>query len=245
MANLLEAHARAATQLRANDTVDADGRDGHATRIGLAHHVRVFQPASSSTLDQSIAAITDAFFNESIVQAAATGRIRIPVPLEVEIDRPVEGLKGLLRLSRDQLLHAGSRPGGSPDEALSNQYVPSHRPRNDLGWDVYPEGLYLFLKRFSSFGWPLYVTENGIADADGDARSHYLRQHLYAVERAVAEGVDVRGYFHWSLMDNFEWSEGYSAKFGLYAIDRSHPELPRVKTPAVDAFREIAAHLRP
>jgi beta-glucosidase len=66
---------------------------------------------------------------------------------------------------------------------------------------------------------------------------------VHAVERAVREGVDVRGYFHWSLMDNFEWAEGYSALFGLFRVDRSVADLPRLPTPAVETFREIACNL--
>ena len=78
-ARLLEAHGKAAVAIREEDTVDADG-DGHATRIGLAHHMRIFQPATGATLDAAIAAITDDFFNESILEANRTGRIRLSVP---------------------------------------------------------------------------------------------------------------------------------------------------------------------
>ena len=105
LANLLEAHARAARQLRLKDTVDADG-DGHPTRIGLAHHVRVFQAASGSTADTAVAALTDTFFNESVTEAIRTGRIHLSVPGQVEHRPRGGGPEGLVRLPRHQLLHA-------------------------------------------------------------------------------------------------------------------------------------------
>jgi len=113
-----------------------------------------------------------------------------------------------------------------------------------MGWEIYPEGLYRVLKRYAARPWPLLVTENGVADAHGDLRPDYLRAHLYAVDRAMSEGVNVLGYLHWSLIDNFEWSHGYDGRFGLFTIDFAHdPSLARHATPAVDTFREAARAL--
>ncbi len=243
LARLLEAHAAATAELRASDTVDADG-DGASARVGIAHHVRVFQPATDSTLDVAIAGLTDEFFNEAIVRAAKEGRVRLSVPGEIEIDREVPGLAGsfdwlgINYYTRD---HVRADPS---DPALSKQYVPDGRPTNDLGWDIYPEGLYLFLLRWAPLGWPLYVTENGIDDRQGDKRPGFLRAHVRAVERAVAEGADVRGYFHWSLLDNFEWAHGYAPRFGLYRVDFDDPERTRSETPAVKTFRAVAENVR-
>ena len=71
-----------------------------------------------------------------------------------------------------------------------------------------------------SYGLPVYVTENGIADADDHLRKSFVVQHLTVLEQAIADGVaDVRGYYHWSLTDNFEWASGYFPKFGLFRYD--------------------------
>ncbi len=242
LANLIEAHARAARQLRARDTVDADG-DGFATRIGIAHHVRVFQPATGSTADIAVAALTDTFFNESVPDALRTGHIHLSVPGQVTLDRDVAGLKGSIDYfginyyTRDYVRQYLGEP------SLSRQYVPRGRERNDLGWELYPEGLYLFLMRYEKFGLPLIVTENGMADSGGERRPYYLQSHVYAVEQALAQGADVRGYFHWSLMDNFEWEEGYAPKFGLFSVDLESPEKTRTETPAVATFQDIARNL--
>jgi beta-glucosidase len=118
-------------------------------------------------------------------------------------------------------------------------------PRNDLGWEIYPQGLYEALRLAGEYakrrGIPVYVTENGIDDRRGERRSAYLIEHLGAVHRAIAEGVDVRGYIHWTLMDNFEWAEGYAPRFGLFYVDRDN-DLARVPTPAVAVFRQVSAH---
>jgi beta-glucosidase len=81
------------------------------------------------------------------------------------------------------------------------------------------------------------VTENGIADDADRMRAAYLLSHLTAVQRAIADGVPVRGYFHWTAMDNFEWAEGYSAKFGLIACDPQTQE--RRLRPSARLYAEI------
>ncbi|QRN98314.1 glycoside hydrolase family 1 protein [Archangium violaceum] len=241
LANLMEAHARAARQLRALDTVDADG-DGKATLISIAHHVRYFQPASGSVTDVAVSGLTDAFFNESVPEALRTGRISLFVPGSVSLQRDIPGLKGSIDyLGINYYTRDHIRQDTSP--SFSHKYVPAGYDTNDLGWELHPEGLYLLLERFANFGVPLVVTENGMDDRTGERRPYYLRSHLYAVEQAVAKGVDVRGYFHWSLIDNFEWAEGYEPRFGLFRVDRGNAELTRQATPAVETFREAARNL--
>lgn len=99
--------------------------------------------------------------------------------------------------------------------------VPAQGPgATDMGWEIYPEGLIRAVRLIRKHtDRPLYVTENGLAD-DGDTkRAAFIHDHLRALERAVAEGADIRGYFFWSLLDNFEWAHGYSKRFGLYHVD--------------------------
>ena len=92
-------------------------------------------------------------------------------------------------------------------------------PKSDMGWAIYPEGLYYAVKRISHIGVPMIITENGLADASDTQRGLFIRQHLYALSEVMKEGYDVRGYYFWSLLDNFEWLEGYDKRFGLYAVD--------------------------
>ncbi len=117
-------------------------------------------------------------------------------------------------------------------------------PVSDLGWEIYPEGLEWALRECSQVGVPLIATENGIADAADRYRPGFIRGSLAALDRARAAGVDVRGYFHWSLLDNFEWSDGYKGRFGLYAVDFGHPEGPRVQRASARAYAaEVARRI--
>ena len=108
----------------------------------------------------------------------------------------------------------------------------------DFGWEIDPAGLANVVQEASSYGKPVYVTENGIDDADDDQRAEYLRGYLSALHGAIADGADVRGYFHWSLLDNFEWAEGFAAKFGLFAFDRR--SLKREARPSSRVFARAA-----
>jgi beta-glucosidase len=117
-----------------------------------------------------------------------------------------------------------------PDQPGFVEYLPPERPRTVMGWLVEPDGLYDTLTRLhqETGGLPLYITENGCAaedyvNPDGEIndieRVDYIHGHLDAVLRAIDEGVAVAGYFHWSLLDNFEWAWGYRRRFGLYYVD--------------------------
>lgn len=90
---------------------------------------------------------------------------------------------------------------------------------SDLGWEIYPKGIYYVLKELKKYNLPIYITENGVADAKDKIREKFIKEHLFWVKKAIEEGIDVRGYFHWSLIDNFEWEKGFSPRFGLVEID--------------------------
>ena len=95
------------------------------------------------------------------------------------------------------------------------------------------------LNEVRELGKPVYVTENGISTGDDAVRQAYLPAVLRSVHRAIADGVDVRGYFHWTATDNFEWARGYSQKFGLIAVDRT--TLEREMKPSAMLYARIAA----
>ena len=110
----------------------------------------------------------------------------------------------------------------------SNWYgktVNPKQPVNDLGWYMEPSGLERVLTQlWRRYRLPIIVTENGVADTADVHRAWWLEQTIEAMRRAIAEGVDLRGYLHWSLLDNFEWAEGWWPKFGLVAVDRKTME---------------------
>ncbi len=96
-------------------------------------------------------------------------------------------------------------------------------PVNDLGWYMEPEGLYpLLVRAWAHYRKPIIVTENGVADEQDQYRQWWIEESIVAMERALSEGVQVAGYFHWSLLDNFEWAYGWWPKFGLVSVDRAN-----------------------
>lgn len=96
-------------------------------------------------------------------------------------------------------------------------------PKSDLGWYMEPEGIYpLLLRIWAHYKKPIFITENGLADETDSYRRWWIEETIVAMERAISEGVDLRGYFHWSLLDNFEWAYGWWPRFGLVEVDREH-----------------------
>ena len=235
-ANLARAHARAYRAIHKHDPV---------AEVGFAQHIALYDPYwEASPLDRAQAGFNDDVFNRAFIRAVTTGEHKFWFP-------GVRGAHG-----HDDLAV------GATDFIGLNYYTrwrcatfgPAFRmptpgaPVNAMGWEIYPQGLRRALGLANEYATlpggrkvPLMVTENGIDDRDGTKRANYLVDHVRAVADAIADGVDVRGYMHWTLMDNFEWSEGYSPRFGLYAVDRTPGKgLARIPTPAVDAYRKIA-----
>jgi len=108
---------------------------------------------------------------------------------------------------------------------------------NDKGWEIYPEGILEVLRYLKGFKKPIIVMENGLADASDKYRASFIIDHLYYIHKAIEEGIDVRGYCHWSLLDNFEWAYGWDPQFGLYHVDRK--TFKRTERPSADVYRRI------
>jgi len=111
---------------------------------------------------------------------------------------------------------------------------------SEAGRAVHPLGLLQLLRKIHRKfpQLPIYVTENGVADTHDWLRPAYLVEHLAALHRGIAEGLPIKGYVHWTLTDNFEWSDGYGPKFGLVAVDR-HADLKRLKRPSFELYQRI------
>ncbi len=110
-------------------------------------------------------------------------------------------------------------------------------PTSDLGWEICTDGIYPVLLDLKRYGKPIYITENGLADARDIYRESFIRKTLERVWKAIGEGVDVRGYFHWSLLDNFEWADGFWPRFGLVSID--YETLERNIRPSALAYKKL------
>lgn len=121
-------------------------------------------------------------------------------------------------------------------EALNND--PEDFESRSMERSYYPQGLYELLIEFSSYGKAIYITELGVQDYHQIERDKFIKDHLIEVYYAIKDGADVRGFYYWTLLDCFEWSEGYEPKFGLYEVDRS--DMKRILKEKSEVYAEIA-----
>ncbi|NTU99153.1 family 1 glycosylhydrolase, partial [Candidatus Falkowbacteria bacterium] len=113
---------------------------------------------------------------------------------------------------------------------------------SDFGWEIYPEAIYFVLKELQKYNLPIYITENGVSDGRDQYRKDFILESLEQIHCALTEGVQVRGYLHWALLDNFEWAAGFSQKFGLFAVDRKSFE--RTMRPSAAVYADISKNNR-
>lgn len=113
----------------------------------------------------------------------------------------------------------------------------SNKEKTDMGWEIHPKEIQYVLGALKQYNKPIYITENGLADAKDEKREKFIESHLEGVHKAISEGVDVKGYFHWSLLDNFEWDKGFEPRFGLVEID--YKTLKRIPRPSSVKYAEI------
>jgi len=109
--------------------------------------------------------------------------------------------------------------------------------KSDMGWDLNPEGLYNVLSRLKKFKKPIYITEAGLADKEDKYRADYIKGLVKSVHRAIENGLDVRGFMYWSILDNFEWAEGFPPRFGLVEIN--YETLERKIRPSAYVYKTI------
>lgn len=229
--NLCAAHVQMVEAIRRQP----GGQDAH---VGLVKNIFQMDPWQRwNPLHWLLCRILDHVYNESILVFMKTGRVRLRIPLLMWVDEQIDGDRGdfaglnyYANLLIDPLMkteppfEAHSRPG---------------QIMTDMPYTIYAEGFWRALRRIGEVGLPVYVTENGIPDDRDDRRATWIRRYLYAMRKAMRDGVDVRGFYYWSLMDNFEWAEGYRMRFGLFAVDYETQErtLRAGAQPYIDTIR--------
>lgn len=240
LANMAKGHAAAYHALHAADQDDADA-DGKNAEVGTAVHVVLFDAARwYHPVDVATAYFNDRVFNRAFFKAVTTGDLDFTIP-------GASGVKGKWASAANTVDFLGFTYNTRWICRGGDRSAKAGQPVTDTGAEIYAEGLYRAAKQVNGYHKlpdgrrvPLLVTENGMADGTGLARPAFTVQHLQQLGRAIDAGVDVRGYLAWSLLDGFEWHNGYSAKFGLYKVDRTN-NLARVATPAVALFGQITA----
>jgi beta-glucosidase len=236
IANLLEAHGRAYRILHEEDRGDADG-DGRAVMASFTKHHVILEPESPwFPLDLARSYFENRVFNDAVEEAGATGEIRLEIPGARAVRRRVPELAGSLDYVALNYYTRWKVRMLAADVHVTRRGAPV----TDLGWEIYPEGFEQALVRVGRLGKPVLVTENGFADATDRLRPRALMDYLTAMGRALDRGVPVIGYLHWSLLDNFEWADGFAPRFGLYRVDFSDPARPRTRTRSAELFSQVA-----
>jgi beta-glucosidase len=226
LSHLLQAHGAAYRVIH--------GLDGSA-QVGLAKNVQIFEPLDPGDRPSVwLTGLLDRFFNQLTLKAVDDGRLRPPLSHGLTVHGPLVDSLDFWGLNYYYRQRTSLRPQNGNRLALL-QPTPgaevSDYGRHGTYGEVYPAGIYYVLKRVAALGKPIYITENGLPDADDDQRPRFLLTHLARVQQAIAEGADVRGYYHWSFTDNFEWAEGWALRFGLVALDQE----TQVRTPRPSA----------
>jgi beta-glucosidase len=238
------AHARCYDALHEADAVDADG-DGAAALVSVAKHNRVYEPADpADPADLEATSKVTYFWNRWFLDAIVHGRVDEDLDgvAEIGMDPDLVGRADYLGLNYYGVSHIDADLSFPVIGAVPVQLdLPTPRPKTDVGWDIHPEGFAQVIDEAATYGLPIYVTENGVADAKDVNRARFLGEHVFEIGKALARGVELRAYQHWALIDNFEWASGYCPRFGLYRVDYDDPARPRSPTSAVVFYRDLIA----
>jgi beta-glucosidase len=233
--NMLRGHAQAAEVIRGH----AQANNAPAPPIGIAMALIDIEPVHpQNVIENTVAGACDFIHNKAFLDAMTTGK----VPFPFGMGETIPGLAGSFNYIGAQY-YTRSRLNPKPRLRLNPEftdilYLPPGAETTEMGYEVYPPGLYRCLMDISSYGVPIYITENGIADATDHQRPRYILTHLAQAQRAIRDGADIRGYFYWTYIDNFEWLEGWRTKFGLVAMDPV--TLDRKPRPSAKLYSEIA-----
>ncbi len=250
--NMIRAHASGYDALHEADTFTAasasdGGVAGRPVMVSIATHNRVFRANQPGNAADEAGARTSAYVNnELFLNAIVHGDLdadadgTLTGPTDRRNDPSLRARADYLGLNYYGLSLVRGLPTLPILRGLPQQIsLATPLPKSDLDWDIYPQGFLLVMRDLRRFNLPVIITENGVADASGTNRPRYLAEHLAIVARAIREGLDVRGYFHWSIIDNFEWAEGFCPRFGLFTVDYRDASRRRIPTPAVETFRRI------
>jgi beta-glucosidase len=192
--------------------------------VGWAHNYVVFEAANHrSRLDRWTAGLLSQLFNEIFLSAIENGRLDFPLNLADGDVASAKGTCDFVGLNVYSRFHVAFSAEKS-SQLFADVFVPAHVPQGDCGvekpyGEAYPEAIGVAVRRASRLHKPIYILENGVPDAGDRIRPWLLVNAVKQLHDLLREGHDIRGYFHWTLIDNFEWTEGWNLRFGLVALD--------------------------
>lgn len=241
LVNQARGHVAAYDAIHAWDAVVGGADNGGPAFVGFTNNMIPARPANpTSDLDVQAADAWNAFYNNWFPQAVVNGWVDanfdgVQTPDEVHADfvDKVDFL-GVQYYGSQPMTGFGVAPiPGFPFlRGIPIRCDAASDTCSDFNQPIDPGGFREVLEVAASYGKPVWITENGVADDEDTKRPGYIVNHIAVVQDMVAHGTDIRGYTYWSFVDNLEWSEGYHLQFGLYGSDPNTPELERVPKPA-------------
>ncbi len=222
LSNMVQAHALAYHFIHRRQT-DA--------KVGVSINYRGFTPKNHTPGDRWLANVLNSNFNNSFMNAISKGRLKFGLRSNSQKKaKDTFDFVGLNYYTCSQV-HLGpylNRFLSYPEDAVLS----------DSGFIAnQPEHFYQAIEWGASYGKPVIVTENGIENADDSIRPEYLADHIYQLWRAYNNNLPVQGYYHWTLVDNFEWDRGWTQRFGLWGLENKTQK--RIRRPSVDFYQEI------
>ena len=200
-ANILRAHAIAYDILK------------DRFKVGIVKNIPIFLSSSNKKKDLKFAKKADDVFNFNFLDALWNGKLKA-IYRNYKTPKSNVDFLGVNYYTAYEVKYVPN-----PLKLFFQVELANMGRKTDMGWCVYPEGIYKAIEKVSRYERPIFITENGIATTDDEWRIEFIVKHLQYLHRAIKDGYDVRGYFHWSFMDNFEWDKGFSPRFGLVGID--------------------------
>jgi beta-glucosidase len=229
--HLLRAHAEAAARVKARVP---------GARTLIAHNMLDFAPdRPGHPVDRRLVAEGEALYNLSLVEALSTGQVRWAFPGQGRASFAIPELPAatdLFGVNYYSRVHLRFRAVPGPVGEFFYR-DPRGRGLTQTGWEIHPEGFDRVLRTAAQAGLPMIVTENGVATADDRVRSDFLREHALILAHALKARLPIEGYFHWSLLDNFEWLEGLRPRFGLFEVD--YATFGRRRRGSADVFAKL------
>jgi len=210
--------------------------------VGWAQHFVVFKPRRpESKIDRWLCSFIQRRFNDNFSEAILSGTAPFPLNKFGESLPGVKDTCDYVGINYYSRLRVGLEPR-SPKTLFFQISVPPHKPQGDSGIEVpygeaYPQGLRQAVEHFTAFKKPVYILENGVPDRADRIRPWVIESTVKQMRELLAEGVDLRGYFHWTLADNFEWGEGWHLRFGLFELDPATQK--RTPRPSAELYSRL------
>ena len=251
--NLLLCHVRAYKIIHTQVTERIGPWKDHPLSVGIAHNMLDFMPDRSwHPIEKILAKIFRRFYNRAWLDAV-TGRkqhfgILGLVPYAKAVLEAIgHSTSDFIGINYYTKAYVQWRPRDAAKERPSDlpvglSFARRKEKASDVEWAIHPEGLARMIRFVSKrYKLPIYITENGIADQQDTLRPHFLNEHIQEVVKACKEGHDVRGYYYWSLLDNFEWIKGFGPRFGLYRVN--YETFERTPTSSALLYKQVIKKL--